>query len=115
MAVSSAGLRLLWQGPEAIVKVNYRPILSSERVPHIKKPANVREMKEIWAWDPDGIPAPMQTGRSTVGRKLTSTSTSTSFTSGSFHNTVSITSRRIATICKDLSVAFYVVLLQAFY
>jgi hypothetical protein len=23
---------LLWQGPEAIVQVNYRPILSSERV-----------------------------------------------------------------------------------
>jgi hypothetical protein len=30
---------LLWQGPEAIVWVNYRPILSSERAPHINKPA----------------------------------------------------------------------------
>jgi hypothetical protein len=30
---------LLWQGPEAIVQVSYRPILSSERASHIKKPA----------------------------------------------------------------------------
>jgi hypothetical protein len=34
---------LLWQGPEAMEQVNYRPILSSERVPHIKKPAIVRQ------------------------------------------------------------------------
>jgi hypothetical protein len=32
---------LLWQGPGASVLVNYRSILSSERVPHIKKPAIV--------------------------------------------------------------------------
>jgi hypothetical protein len=32
-----------WQGPEAIVQVNYRPVLSSERVFHIKKPAFVRQ------------------------------------------------------------------------
>jgi hypothetical protein len=57
----------------AIVQVNYRPILSSERVPLIKKPAIVREIKEIWSWDPGGIPAPRP--RLTVGRKLTSTST----------------------------------------
>jgi hypothetical protein len=63
---------LLWQGPEAIVQVNYRPILSSERVPHIKKPAIVKEIKEIWSWDPDGIPAPRQIDRLTAGRKLTS-------------------------------------------
>jgi hypothetical protein len=75
MAVSSGGLRQLWQSPEAIVQVNYRPILSSDRVPHIKKPAVVREIKEIRSWDPDGIPTPRQTGRLTVGRKLT-TSTS---------------------------------------
>jgi hypothetical protein len=25
---------LLWQGPEAIVRENYRPILSSEKAPH---------------------------------------------------------------------------------
>jgi hypothetical protein len=37
---------LLWQGPEAIVQVNYRPILSSERVPHIKKPAIVRQKQK---------------------------------------------------------------------
>jgi hypothetical protein len=35
--------RLLWQGPEATARVNYRPILSSERVPSIKKPAIVRQ------------------------------------------------------------------------
>jgi hypothetical protein len=29
---------LFWQGPEAIVHVNYRPVLSSERALHIKKP-----------------------------------------------------------------------------
>jgi hypothetical protein len=69
-----AGLR--WRGPAAILQVNYRPIFSSERVPHIKKPAIVREIKEIWSWNPDGIPVPRQTGRLTVGRKLTSTSTS---------------------------------------
>jgi hypothetical protein len=67
---------LRWKGPKAIVQVNYRPILSSKRVPDIKKPAIVREIKEIWSWDPDGIPAPRQTGRLTVGRKLISTSTS---------------------------------------
>jgi hypothetical protein len=39
---------MLWQDPEAIVQVNYRPILSSERVPHIKKPAIVREIKDIY-------------------------------------------------------------------
>jgi hypothetical protein len=44
-------------------------------VPHIKKPAIVREIKEIWSWDPDGIPAPRKAGWLTVGHKLTSTST----------------------------------------
>jgi hypothetical protein len=38
--------RLLWQGLEAIVQVNYKRILSSERVPHIKKPAIVRQKKK---------------------------------------------------------------------
>jgi hypothetical protein len=37
------------QGPEAIVQVNYRPILSSERVPHIKKLAIVKEKTKIWS------------------------------------------------------------------
>jgi hypothetical protein len=66
---------LLWQGLEAIVQVNYRPVLSSERVPHIKKPAIVRQKTKIWSWAPDGSPTPRQTGRLTVGHKLTSTST----------------------------------------
>jgi hypothetical protein len=48
---------LLWQGLEAIVQVNYRPILSSERVPHIKKPAIVRQNKKNLVmgsrWEPD--------------------------------------------------------------
>jgi hypothetical protein len=69
-------VRLLWQGSEAIVQVNYRPILSSERVAHLKKSATVREIREIRLWDIDGIPTPRQTGRLFVGRKLTSTSTS---------------------------------------
>jgi hypothetical protein len=38
---------LLWQGPEAVVRVNYRPILSSEREPRIKKLANFQRTK-IW-------------------------------------------------------------------
>jgi hypothetical protein len=63
---------LLWQGLEAIAQVNYRPNLSSERVPHIKKPAIVRQKTKIWPWAPDGSPIPRQTGRLTVGRKLTS-------------------------------------------
>jgi hypothetical protein len=29
----------------------------------------------MWSWAPDGSPTPRQTGRLTVGRKLTSTST----------------------------------------
>jgi hypothetical protein len=45
--------RLLWQVPEATVQVNYRPMLSSERVPLIKISAIIREIKEIWSWDPD--------------------------------------------------------------
>jgi hypothetical protein len=79
MVVSSAGLRpksdCSGKAPEAIAQVNYRPILSSERVPHIKKPAIVRrKTKKIWSWAPDGSPTPRQTGRPTVGRKLTSAS-----------------------------------------
>jgi hypothetical protein len=65
---------LLWQGPEAIVQVNYRPILSSKKVPHIKKPAVIRQKTKIWQWAPDGSPTPRQTGRLTIGHKLTSTS-----------------------------------------
>jgi hypothetical protein len=43
---------LLWQGQQAILQVNYRSILSSERVPHIKKPAIVREIfKTDWPTD----------------------------------------------------------------
>jgi hypothetical protein len=32
---------LLWQGPEAIVQVNYRPVLSSERALQNNKAATV--------------------------------------------------------------------------
>jgi hypothetical protein len=70
---------LLWKGPEAIVQVNYRAILSSERVPHYNKTAIVREINEIWSWDPDAIPALRQTGRLIVGHKLTSASTDTKY------------------------------------
>jgi hypothetical protein len=34
------------QGPEAIVRVNYSPILSLEREPNIKKPTIVRHTKK---------------------------------------------------------------------
>jgi hypothetical protein len=63
---------LLWQDPEAIVWVNYRPILLSERAPHIKKTAIVKQKKksrhgfQMGAWHQD---------RLTVGHNLTSTST----------------------------------------
>jgi hypothetical protein len=40
----------------------------------MKKPAIVRQKTKIWSWAPDGSPTPGQTGRLTVGRKLTSTS-----------------------------------------
>jgi hypothetical protein len=51
-------------------------------VPNIKKSAIVRQKTKIWSWAPDGSPTPRQTGRLTVGRKLTSTSTSTSAAQG---------------------------------
>jgi hypothetical protein len=64
---------LLWQGPEAIVRLNYRPILSSERASHVKKPAIVRQKTKIWSWALDGSLTTGQAGRLTVGRNLTST------------------------------------------
>jgi hypothetical protein len=57
---------LLWQGPEAIVQVNYRPILSSKRVPHFKKPA-IRQKEKKYGHD-------TKTGWPTDRRKLISTS-----------------------------------------
>jgi hypothetical protein len=81
MVASSAGL-----GAESdcsgkgqkyvIVQINYTPVLSSGKAPHSKKPAIVKQKTKIWSWAPDGSPTPRQTGRLTVGRKLTSTSTS---------------------------------------
>jgi hypothetical protein len=50
---------LLWHCPEAIVQVNYRPILSSERMPHIKKPT-IDTYKQIWPCAPDESPTPRQ-------------------------------------------------------
>jgi hypothetical protein len=67
---TSTQVWLLCKGPEAIVRVNYRPVLSSERVPNIKKSATVRQKTKIWSWTPDGTPTPRQTGRLTVGRKF---------------------------------------------
>jgi hypothetical protein len=67
-------LGLLWQVPEAIVRANYRPILSSERAPHSKKPANVKLKIKILSWAPDGSLTPRQTGLMTISRNLTSTS-----------------------------------------
>jgi hypothetical protein len=55
--------------PRTIVQVIYRSILSSEMVLHIKKPAIVREIKNLAI----GNPTPRQACGLTVGRKLTST------------------------------------------
>jgi hypothetical protein len=60
--------------------VNYRHVLSSDRELQNNKPATVCKKfqgeRKNWSLVPDGFPAPRQTGRLTVGRKLTSTSTS---------------------------------------
>jgi hypothetical protein len=63
--------------------VNYRPVLSSEREQQNKKTRNclkeISRRKKNWSRVPDGYVIPRQTGQLTVGRKLTSTSTSTSY------------------------------------
>jgi hypothetical protein len=57
-----------------MVHINYRPILSSKRVPHIKKSAIIRQKTKnlvvSFRWEPG-----TKTDRPTVGLKLTSTST----------------------------------------
>jgi hypothetical protein len=60
----------------AIVQVNYRPILSSERALKITNPKlkEISKRKKNWSRVPDWRLTPGQTGRLTVGRKLTSTS-----------------------------------------
>jgi hypothetical protein len=69
--------------PRSNSTVNYRPVLSSERALQNNKHADV--LKEIsrrkknWSMVPDGRLKPRQTGRLTVGRKLTSTSSSSAF------------------------------------
>jgi hypothetical protein len=55
------------------LQVNYRPILTSERVPNIKKPTTARQKRKTSARVPDGSPTPSQTDRLTLGRNLTST------------------------------------------
>jgi hypothetical protein len=55
--------RLLWQGPETIVQVNYRSILSSERAPDMKKPAIVRQKKQSGHKFKMGAKTDWQTGR----------------------------------------------------
>jgi hypothetical protein len=50
---------LRWHGPAELVRVNYRPILSSEGVPHTKKTAYVCKLisvkrKKNWSRVPDG-------------------------------------------------------------
>jgi hypothetical protein len=66
---------LLWQGPGAIVQVNYRPILSHQKGCPTSRNSQSSDRKRIWSWAPDGSPTPRQASRLTVGRKLTSTST----------------------------------------
>jgi hypothetical protein len=81
------------QDPEAIVQVNYRPILSSERALHIKKPAIGREIKLKLVRGPRWAPDTKtdKTGRLTVGHKLNKTSTSTS---------IEVLEEHIAFICR---------------
>jgi hypothetical protein len=67
---------LRWLGPEAIV--NDRPVLSSERAPHINKPATVQRIPysvfctaiKNLVISPDGYFIPRQTGRLTIGRNI---------------------------------------------
>jgi hypothetical protein len=73
--------RLRWRCPAKTE--NYRAVLSSERALQNNKAAAVYrkfhgERKKNWSRVPDGRLTPGQTGRLTVGCKLTSTSTSTS-------------------------------------
>jgi hypothetical protein len=53
--------------------INDRPVLSSERAPHINKPATVRQKKKIWSHIPNECLTPRQTGRLTVGHNITLT------------------------------------------
>jgi hypothetical protein len=62
--------------PRSNSTINYRTVLSSERVSHLKKPAIVRRKTNIWSWVPDGSPTPRLTGRLIVSCKLTLSSTS---------------------------------------
>jgi hypothetical protein len=75
MVLSPTGLR--WREP--VAKVNYGPVLWSERALRNNKPTTVKKIsrrKKNWSRVPDGCLTPRRTGRLTVGRKLTSTSTS---------------------------------------
>jgi hypothetical protein len=77
--MSSAGLGpesdcSLWQGPQAIWWVKWRPVLSSKKAPFINKRSIVRQKKEIWSWTLDGSSSTRQTGRLTLNRNLTSAS-----------------------------------------
>jgi hypothetical protein len=46
------------------------PVLSSERAPHINKPATLRQKKKICSEVPNGYLTLRQTGRLTVGRNI---------------------------------------------
>jgi hypothetical protein len=65
--------------PRSNCTVKYKPVLSSERALQNNKHATVLKeisrRKENWSRVPDGRLTPRQTGRLTVARKLTSTST----------------------------------------
>jgi hypothetical protein len=69
-----------WQGSIALVGVIYRPFLSPERAPHTKKNGKCLKIisvdrKKNLSRVPDGGLIPGQTGRPTVCRKLTLTTT----------------------------------------
>jgi hypothetical protein len=64
------------EGKVALAQVSYRPVLSSERALHTiknRKYLKIMSMegKKNFSWVPDGGLIPGQTGRLTVGRKIT--------------------------------------------
>jgi hypothetical protein len=61
-----------WQGPVTLVRVNYRPVLSSERSLHKKnKNSDCPTVIQVWSWAPGGCHTPRPTGRlSSKKRKL---------------------------------------------
>jgi hypothetical protein len=80
MVVSSVGLRPKGDCSGKAQNQLYKYITdpsSRQRGCHTSRnPQSSDRETKIWSWAPDGSPTPKQTGRLTVGRNVTSTSTS---------------------------------------